>query len=292
MVYPGYQLNPGDMFQVDIDRVLTATGRQRPNTKDKPKKGAAAAEEEAEEGSEEQAEAEGEADADAEVVAKEPTEDAATADIKAADAVENDVEVSPEAAKEREFTRLKAIFNQAKEVLEGGKDDLSAKRKQEIRSLVKNVKSEMSRVRGSDKSVEESHSTVDNLMTLMSRLQLTTTNAKKARTGGEDAEGAELENYHLDHHGLSNLRENRWVKDHDEFRDNPVDTSKPYLTPWRPRPFMAPFAFIPPYLEVNQNICAAVYLRHPVARKGSAEVPTPFPADVSQLAFNWYLRRR
>ena len=291
MVYPGYQLNPGDMFQVDIDRVLTATGRQRPNTKDKPKKGGAAAEE-VEEGSEEQAEAEADADAVVEVTAKEPAEEAVTAETKAADAVEKDVEVSPEAAKEREFGRLKAIFNQAKEVLEGGKDDLSAKRKQEIRSLVKNVKGEMSRVRGSDKSVDESHSTVDNLMTLMSRLQLTTANAKKARIGGEDAEGAALESYHLDHQSLSSLRENRLVKDHDEFRDNPVNTSKPYLTPWRPRPFMAPFAFIPPYLEVNQNICAAVYLRHPVARKGSAEVPTPFPSDVSQLAFNWYLRRR
>jgi hypothetical protein len=54
---------------------------------------------------------------------------------------------------------------------------------------------------------------------------------------------------------------------------------------------MSPFAFVPRYLEVNQNICAAVYLRHPVARPGLSEVPTPFSPTLSQLAFNWYLRR-
>jgi hypothetical protein len=70
------------------------------------------------------------------------------------------------------------------------------------------------------------------------------------------------------------------------------DPAKPYATPWRPRPYMSAFAFIPRYLEVNQNICAAVYLRHPVARPGMSEVPSPFPQDTNQLAFNWYLKRR
>jgi hypothetical protein len=77
-----------------------------------------------------------------------------------------------------------------------------------------------------------------------------------------------------------------------EARENPIDLRKPYATPWRPRPFMSAFAFIPKYLEVNQNICSAVYLRHPVARPGLAEVPTPFWEEVNQLAFTWYLRRR
>ncbi|CZS83926.1 unnamed protein product [Fusarium graminearum] len=73
--------------------------------------------------------------------------------------------------------------------------------------------------------------------------------------------------------------------------ENPIDHSKPYVTPWRPRPFMSAFAFIPRYLEVNPYICAAVYLRHPVARKGMAEVPTPFSYLTNQLAHNWYLGR-
>jgi hypothetical protein len=55
---------------------------------------------------------------------------------------------------------------------------------------------------------------------------------------------------------------------------------------------MSAFAFIPRYLEVNQNVCSAVYLRHPVARPGLAEVPSPLGAESADLAFNWYLRRR
>ena len=70
------------------------------------------------------------------------------------------------------------------------------------------------------------------------------------------------------------------------------DASKPYATPWRPREFMSAFAFIPRYLEVNHNICAAVYLRHPVARPGISEVPSPFSESVGTLAYTWYLRRR
>lgn len=75
-------------------------------------------------------------------------------------------------------------------------------------------------------------------------------------------------------------------------RENPIDPGKPYATPWRPRDYISPFAFIPNYLEVHQKICSAVYLRHPVARPGLAEVPTPFSHEILGLAHNWYLRRR
>ncbi|KAF3937423.1 hypothetical protein ABW19_dt0207861 [Dactylella cylindrospora] len=61
---------------------------------------------------------------------------------------------------------------------------------------------------------------------------------------------------------------------------------------WQPKRFMNLFAFIPRYLEVNHNICHAVYLRHPVARAGSTEIPNPFNNETMQLAFAWYLRRR
>ncbi|EWC48496.1 hypothetical protein DRE_07740 [Drechslerella stenobrocha 248] len=61
---------------------------------------------------------------------------------------------------------------------------------------------------------------------------------------------------------------------------------------WQPKRFMNLFAFIPRYLEVNHNICHAVYLRHPVARSGSTEIPNPFNNETMQLAYNWYLRRR
>ncbi|KAK6507515.1 mitochondrial 37S ribosomal protein nam9 [Arthrobotrys musiformis] len=61
---------------------------------------------------------------------------------------------------------------------------------------------------------------------------------------------------------------------------------------WQPKRFMNLFAFVPRYLEVNHNICHAVYLRHPVARSGGAEVPNPFNDEMMQLAYTWYLRRR
>jgi hypothetical protein len=77
-----------------------------------------------------------------------------------------------------------------------------------------------------------------------------------------------------------------------QLRDNPIDSSKPYATPWRPRDYMSAFAFVPPYLEVNHNICAAVYLRHPVARPGKSEVPSPYGEPIGGAAFAWYLRRR
>jgi hypothetical protein len=61
---------------------------------------------------------------------------------------------------------------------------------------------------------------------------------------------------------------------------------------WEPKDYMAPFAFVPRYLEVNHTVCSAVYLRHPVARMGLAEVPSPFPLETGNLAFAYYLRRR
>ena len=61
---------------------------------------------------------------------------------------------------------------------------------------------------------------------------------------------------------------------------------------FHPKPFMAPFAFIPNYLEVSHLTCSAVYLSHPVAQPGLAEVPSPFPAEVHNLAYSFYIRSR
>lgn len=94
------------------------------------------------------------------------------------------------------------------------------------------------------------------------------------------------EEFRLSNDALRNLAD--FVRQDEE---NPYDPSKSYLTPWQPREYMSAFAFIPRYLEVNHDICAAVYLRHPVAKKGMAEVPTPFSYMTNQLAHNWYLQR-
>lgn len=69
------------------------------------------------------------------------------------------------------------------------------------------------------------------------------------------------------------------------------DPSKPYFTPWKPRPFLAPFAILPHHLEISFKTCHAVYLRDPVARPGQSEVITPFGLPVHERSYMYYVRR-
>lgn len=73
-------------------------------------------------------------------------------------------------------------------------------------------------------------------------------------TEPKDAEG------HLGFDGGSGPQETETERKKREARENlkalekdpnnVIDMSKPYATPWRPRDYMSPFAFIPRYLEV------------------------------------------
>jgi len=58
--------------------------------------------------------------------------------------------------------------------------------------------------------------------------------------------------------------------------------------------YATPFIFVPAYLEVSFPTCSSVYLRHPTARPGYSEVPTPYNADgeVVRLAWEWYAKVR
>ncbi|OSC98861.1 alpha-L RNA-binding motif-containing protein [Trametes coccinea BRFM310] len=66
------------------------------------------------------------------------------------------------------------------------------------------------------------------------------------------------------------------------------------LTPFHPPPYASPFMFIPAYLEPSFSTCSVIYLRHPTARPGYSEIPTPWDADgeVVRLAWEWYSKRR
>ncbi|KAI0854312.1 alpha-L RNA-binding motif-containing protein [Daldinia vernicosa] len=286
MPYPAYRLNPGDMFQVDPERVLYATGMPKPDpNKSKRKK---ASTDGAEGESEEPVEEEAEAEAEEEVQAAAEGE---VTEAKEAEAVEQDPETTdaPEPAKvdmKPTQKQIREIVQQAKTLLDE-EGDLGAHQKQRLRKFIKDLRPLTSRASRPDASPKEIAS---ELSDLVSGLNLSSSSSEDAPAVKEqssstdsfdDLSKAELEK--LERRVAEYLREEQ---------DNPYDPSKPYKTPWRPRNYMAPFAFIPKYLEVNHNICAAVYLRHPVARVGSAEVPTPFPEPVNQLAFNWYLRRR
>ncbi|KAF8598868.1 alpha-L RNA-binding motif-containing protein, partial [Ceratobasidium sp. AG-I] len=59
-------------------------------------------------------------------------------------------------------------------------------------------------------------------------------------------------------------------------------------------PFASPNLFIPAYIEPAFNTCSAVYVRHPTARPGYSEIPSPFGADgeVMRFAWEWYKRVR
>ncbi|KDQ51906.1 hypothetical protein JAAARDRAFT_163318 [Jaapia argillacea MUCL 33604] len=69
---------------------------------------------------------------------------------------------------------------------------------------------------------------------------------------------------------------------------------KETLTPFNLPPYASPHIFIPPYIEPSFPTCSAIYVRHPTARPGYSEIPTPFEADgeVVRLAWEWYSRVR
>jgi len=72
--------------------------------------------------------------------------------------------------------------------------------------------------------------------------------------------------------------------------DGPPSGRAPFNLP----DYAAPFIFIPAYLEVSFPTCSTIYLRHPTARPGYSEIPTPYDADgeVVRLAWEWYAKVR
>ncbi|KAK4155811.1 hypothetical protein C8A00DRAFT_41645 [Chaetomidium leptoderma] len=273
MTYPGYLLNPGDMFQVDVERVMAATGKPKRGSRDQKALPTTATES-----------AEGE-EADAEGAVTEAAEGAEEAvDAAAADA-----------AKEKHMAALKDIKQRAQKFMLVKSAHVRAKQKKSLRKLLQDVKTAMaSAQKPSDpSSLSEMNEVERELTALVSQLTINSNQAKKDESARrkQEQEGSSSTTT-TNSLGLLTDKQRlvlRWMMRGEA--ENPHDASKPYATPWKPRDWMSPFAFIPRYLEVNQRICAAVYLRHPVARAGLSEVPTPFSPQLSQLAFNWYLRR-
>ncbi|KAL8724874.1 MAG: hypothetical protein Q9166_007703 [cf. Caloplaca sp. 2 TL-2023] len=268
MVYPGYLLNPGDMFQVEPERVLYATGASKDA---RERRAGRIARQKAEN-----------------FAAK--SLDSLPADIPPAPASADPPpestadEPSPDNSKEM----LQSLLSQAKTLLTtpSSASNLSGKRKQDLRAFRSLLKRTLSRSRGQNLFPQQNTTLTDSLdaqlQDLTQKLNLNPAPPADAKVDAQDLGPETLtpENSSLLRKALA------------EARENPIDVTKPYATPWRPRPFMSAFAFIPRYLEVHHRICSAVYLRHPVARPGLGEVPTPFGNDVNALSFNWYLRRR
>ncbi|KAI9763137.1 MAG: mitochondrial 37S ribosomal protein nam9 [Geoglossum simile] len=268
IIYPGYMLNPGDMFQVEPDRVLFATGA--PKSKPQRRAGRLKAKK-----------APPPSDTTTEPAAADDELDLSTLSISEPliEGTESPIPVNP----------ITTILARARTTISSiDESSLTAKQKQAFRSLKKSAKTLLSQGDSAPAfSIPALEAELSNFTTLLAPPADSIPIDHQARKGA-----AALE------------------KKMEKLKENPTDPSKPYGTPWRPRDFMSAFAFIPRYLEVNQNICAAVYLRHPVAKPGLAEVslsglnttygyvlmaaakvPTPFNQETYQLAFNWYLRR-
>ena len=329
MTHPSYLLNPGDMFQVNPEFVLLATGKKKPppppKAPKKSRKAAASTEEGAaeEEGEGEEAAAEGEVEAgEAEADQVAPGDRLPNLDAFEARLAKEEAQKEGETVTEAQSNVpgniphvLRFLSKQAKNILEQQKGELKVKKKRKFRNFIKMSRAALAKAgrAGGEAEVASDQTVIDEVNAMLRDLAIADpTVAQKAEESGaftadevakateepqkEDQEQQEDKrrpaakgraDYAMSGEEVSRM--NQLLK---EWENNPEDLSKPYLTPWEPRRFMSAFAFIPRYLEVNQNICAAVYLRHPVARQKYAEVPTPFPPHVMQLAFNWYLRRR
>lgn len=68
----------------------------------------------------------------------------------------------------------------------------------------------------------------------------------------------------------------------------------PSITPFYLPEYASPWLFIPAYIEPCFTTCSAIYVRHPTARPGYSEIPTPYDADgeVVRFAWEWYVKRR
>lgn len=261
-------LNPGDMFQVDPERVLYATGAR----KDKYERhDGRRLKRQAEKAASSSSDGSLEEDSNAQDVEEDGPQESLEAKEEGS---EDDAE---ETTPPSQQNQLSSLLSRARAVLQDPKKNLPAKRKRDFRAFQQAVRRAMS---GGSRTTSEDTGTLDAQLTeLLSKLSPSSSSSSSSAAQETSAEVSDE-----DRRALKLALQ--------AARENPIDPTKPYSTPWRPREFMSAFAFIPRYLEVNQNICAAVYLRHPVARPGLAEVPAPFNPETYQLAFNWYLRRR
>ena len=264
MIYPGYQLNPGDMFQVEPDRVLFATGAPKDRAERRAGRKLRAFK-----------------------AFKKENADEIESEPASPQAPIPDPLPEPTASHSTPKKTLQSLLSQAKSILKIPSASLTAQRKQDLRAFQRSVKRTISRPEALTASSLDSQLAAITAKMAPKPSPIPTPSSQTADVPKLSDPQLQAEASNLTTEQLNTLRAAL-----QEARENPVDSSKPYATPWRPREWMSAFVFVPRYLEVHQRICSAVYLRHPVARPGLAEVPTPYGQEINMLAHNWYLRRR
>ncbi|MDI1485358.1 MAG: hypothetical protein OHK93_000495 [Ramalina farinacea] len=139
MIYPGYQLNPGDMFQVEPDRVMFATGASKDSKERRAGRRLRA-----------RVLKEKEANNETEGTEEDPETTQDTAPTPKPAAVE---EMTPEQETKQRRASLQDLMKEAKTLLDNPSPSLSAKRKQDLRAFQRTLRKAMPRA-GSG-SVEE-----------------------------------------------------------------------------------------------------------------------------------------
>ena len=271
MIYPGYQLNPGDMFQVHPERVMHSTGAPKSSSERRAGrvlKAKATAQ-----------------SSQSDQVEEQDADDTSAGSPPATPAADNPAEVSSD----QQVPSIKDLIKRSKEVLSDPSPGLTPKRKQELRALQRDMR----------KALRPGSNLEEELNAKFMKVNLKVNPLREERVPQVEPTPAsdqvpELETPSL-RKELDALRPDQLKALRTaliETKENPIDATKPYATPWRPKDYMSAFAFIPRYLEVHSKICAAVYIRHPVARPNLAEVPSPYAPEQLALAHNWYLRRQ
>jgi len=313
MIYPGYQLNPGDMFSVDPERVMFATGAHKHKASHSDSRRAVL-----EMGSDvfrkrndnmrrlekhlNKSGEEGATEASSEDAAAEPVETVKIA--KTAKATEPEPAAVEKMDHSKARIELRKLVSKTRNLLDDAKKDLSAAKLQQLRAFNRKVRTIMSALRNETEA--DFDDTVDGLETSLEKIlggvpeeflpkgaaKVEATTPEQSATSKPASSNPQTQTKDFKDEYKARKDAERLAEALELVKQNPIDAAKPYATPWQPRDFMSAFAFIPRYLEVNQNICSAVYLRHPVARPGLAEIPTPFSTETMTLGFNWYLRRR
>lgn len=306
IIYPGYLLNPGDLFQVEPESVLFATGAPKDVAQKRVGRHIQRTRRNRNVGMEKlRAQiAERRAAQAAEKPSKKDPSEAFISTKSSKTLLQDNLEY-----RKTRQENLFIMIQQAEKRQNEKNKVLSAKKKQQIRAFIKHAKTARSQaLRAPIQELEKDRlALVAEFRTIVhvsgTRDKKDADISKKRRSesqpeGWVDRKAAKDEGASVaktkKSYGERVSQEKLQITEQVIARQKleAVDPSKPYATPWRPRDFMSAFAFIPRYLEVNSKICSAVYLRHPVARPGLTEVPTPFPGDIQQLAFTWYLRRR
>ncbi|KAL9088676.1 MAG: hypothetical protein Q9159_002927 [Coniocarpon cinnabarinum] len=296
MRYPGYQLNPGDMFQCDPARTLWGLGenagplgrmRQIMSTDVSQLKYPAPLPSTSRKAST-LSEAQQQQDetnttlADQDVADLEDTANESALDVADSDATE---------LKQRK-TRLKNLLSQTRELIEKGKQKKSMNNatKQRFRALIKDLRLAQAQVnKWTDTRVESMEDRFSTLSDSLRKFSRASSSSQKPASDSNSQQNSSQSPESNTPTGQEKGEDGKALTTDNE----PEWRRKARMGPrWVPRPFMSPFVFVPQYLQVDHALCAAVYLRHPVCGPGFAEVPTPFGVEVGGLAFNWYLRRR